>query len=152
MTNHALSINEKYNLSPSFVADSWSRFTRKYSSASSLIPKIPLGKYVEIKDKKLVGDSFVIIRRTDFDKLNMLSSMASRIARCLVQIDRITTTFANTEKPAQVIKLIHEQAQLGIEFTIISSTSSVTDYFASYATETNGDVKMPKNRKDIEGK
>src|SRR5579862_7048755 len=102
-----INMNEKYNLSPSFVFDGWSQFTRKFSSASSLIPNIPAGKYIEVKDKKLAGDCFIIFRRTDFDNLNMLSSMASKVTRCLVQIDRITTTFSNNEKPEQVIKLIH---------------------------------------------
>jgi len=148
-----ININEKYNLSPSFVVDSWSQFTRKFSSASSLIPNIPVGKYIEVKDKKLVGDCFVIFRRTDFDNLNMLSSMASKVTRCLVQIDRITTTFSNNEKPEQVIQLIHEQAKLGIEFTVISSSNSNSDYFGSYVVEEdNSDLKMPKSRKDIEGK
>jgi hypothetical protein len=153
MVNYALSINEKYNLSPSVTADSWSQFTRVYSSAASLVPKIPLGKYAEVKDKKLNGDSFIIFRRTDFDKLNMLSSLASRATRCLVQIDRITTTFSHNEKPEQVIKLIHEQAKLGIEFSVVSSTESSSDYFKSYFIEPNDhDFKMPKNRKEIEGK
>jgi len=100
-----------------------------------------------------VGDCFIIFRRTDFDNLNMLSSMASKVRRCLVQIDRITTTFSNNEKPEQVIKLIHETAKLGIEFTVVSSSNSSSDYFSSYVIEENDDdLKMPKSRKDIEGK
>lgn len=153
MANYPLLINEKYNLSPSFTTDSWSQFSRKFSSASALIPKIPVGKYIEVKDKKLVNDSFIIFRRTDFDKLNMLSSMASKATRFLVQIERITTTFSNTEKPDQIIRLIQEQAKLGIEFTVTSSDTSASEYFGSYAAvEANHDVKMPKSRKEIEGK
>ncbi len=147
-----ININEKYNLSPSFVTDSWSQFARSYSSASSLVSKIPLGKYIEIKDKKLLGDAFIVFRRTDFDKLNMLSSIASKVTRCLFQIDRITTTFSHNEQPEKVIKLIHEQAKLGIEFTVISSSSSSSDYFGSYIVEEDENVKMPKSRNEIEGK
>lgn len=148
----AINISEQYNLSPSFVTDSWSQFARKYSSAGSLISKIPSGKYVEIKDKKLFGDAFIIFRRTDFDKLNMLSSMASKVTRCLLQIDRITTTFSHNEQPEKVIKLIHEQAKLGIEFTVVSSSNSSSDYFSSYIIEDDEDVKVPQSRKEIEGR
>jgi len=152
MPNYELAINQKYELSPAFISDSWGQFARKFSSASSLMPKIPVGKYIEIKDKKLVGDSLIILRRTDFDRLNMLLSMASKVTRCLVQISRITTTFANTEKPEQVINLIHDQAQLGIEFTVTSSKNSDSDYFSSYEPETNSNIKLPKSRKEIEGR
>jgi len=147
-----ININEDYNFSPSFVTDSWSQFTRNYSSASSLIPKIPSGKYIEIKDKKLLGDAFIIFRRTDFDKLNLLSSMASKVTRCLLQIDRITTTFSHNEQPEKIIKLIHEEAKLGIEFTVVSSNNSSSDYFGSYIVEENKSIKLPKNRKEIEGR
>jgi hypothetical protein len=152
MANNALTINEKYNLSPSFVADSWSQFTRQFSSASSLIPKIPMGKYIEVNEKKLGGDSIIIFRRTDFDHLNMLASMASKVTRCLMQIDRMTTTFSNSQKPEQVIHLIQEEAKIGIEFTIIPSKSSASDYFNSFTIEKGDDFIMPKSRKDIEGK
>jgi len=154
MTNSltTININEQYNLSPSFMMESWSQFARSYSSAGALIAKIPCGKYIEIKDKKLVGDAFIIFRRTDFDKLNMLSSMASKVTRCLLQIDRITTTFSHNEKPEKVIKLIHEQAKLGIEFTVISSSNTSSDYFNSYLVEDDEDIKMPQSRKEIEGR
>ena len=154
MTNPltTININESYNLSPAFVGDSWSQFTRSYSSASSLISKILPGKYIEIKDKKLLGNAFIVFLRTDFDKLNMLSSMASKVTRCLIQIDRITTTFSHNEQPEKVIKLIHEQAKLGIEFTVVSSSNTSSDYFGSYAVEEDENIKMPQSRKEIEGR
>jgi len=153
MANNSLAINEKYNLSPSFIADSWSQFIRKAGgSASSLIPNIPMGKYVEVRDKKLAGDSFIIFRRTDFDNLNMLSSMASKVTRCLMQIDRVTTTFANNQNQSEVIQFIHEQAKLGIEFTVVPSSGTASDYFGSYKVEETEDFVMPKSRKEIEGK
>jgi hypothetical protein len=151
MAKNALTINENYNLMPSFIADSWSKFTRDYSSATSFFSKVPVGTFVEVTDKKLLGDSLIIFRRTDFDKLNQLSSMASKITRCLMQIDRMTTTYSN-EKADQVIKLIHEEARMGIEFTIVQSKSSASDYFSTYAFESNENFVMPTSRKGIEGK
>ncbi len=147
-----ININEKYKLSPSFIVDSWSQFARNYSSASSLIGKLPLGKYIEIRDKKFLGDSFIIFRRTDFDNLNMLSSMASKVTRCLFQIERITTTFSRNEQPENVIQMIREEAKLGIEFTVISSSNTSSEYFNSYFVENDKDIKMPQSRKEIEGK
>ena len=152
MANNTLAINDKYNLSPSFISDSWSQFTRQYSSASSLIPKVPLGKYIEIRDKKLAGDSFIIFRRTDFDNLNMLSSMASKVTRCLMQIETVTTTFANEDNREQVIRFIHEQVKLGIDFETTPSTSSASEYFGSFSAGDSDEFIMPKSRKDIEGK
>ena len=153
MTN-ALAINEKYNLSPSLLFESWSQFTRKFGSASSLIPQIPMGKYMEVGDKKFGGDRLIIIRRTDFDNLNMLSSMASKVTRCLMQIDRMTTTFNTSEKSQEVIKLIHEQARIGIEFTIVPSNTTASEYFSSFSVSDEKGRKfiIPKSRKDIEGK
>jgi hypothetical protein len=153
MANNSLAINEKYNLSPSFIAESWSQFIRNAGgSASSLIPHISMGKYVEVRDKKLAGDSLIIFRRTDFDNLNMLSSMASKVSRCLMQIDRVTTSFANSQNQSEIIQFIHEQARLGIEFTVVPSSSTASEYFSSYRVDDNEDFVMPKSRKEIEGK
>jgi hypothetical protein len=84
--------------------------------------------------------------------LNMLSGMASKVTRCLMQIDRVTTTFANGQNQNDVIQFIHEQAKLGIEFTVVPSSRTASDYFGSYKVDGDDDFIMPKSRKDIEGK
>lgn len=152
MSGYALKINDQYNLSPAFEMNSWSQFARKFSSATSILPAIPLGKFLEIGDKKFQGESLIVFRRTDFDNLNMFSSMASKVSRCLMQIDRMTTTFEDSTNPKSIIKLIHEEAKIGIEFTVVPTTTTANDYFQTITTATDDEeVTLPGSRDDIEG-
>lgn len=155
MSNHALALkSNNYSLTPVGSEDSWSQFTRKLGSASAIVSSIPVGKYLEVFDKKFNGDSFIIFRRRDFDNLNMLSSMSARVSRCLMQIDKMTTTYKDAENPKDVISLIHEEARMGIEFTVIPSTTSSGDYFNSYSFDEHDEddeVIFPSSRSEIEG-
>lgn len=152
---NVLAVSQNYNLSPSQTLNSWSKFARDLGSAATMLSHIPLSNFIEIKDNKWGGESLIVLRRTDFDKLNMLSSMASRATRYLMQIDLMTTTLASSANPNEVIKLVHEQAKLGIEFAVTPTTTSANDYFSSYSVDTDGNedddkIIMPKSREDIE--
>ncbi|MBL6988795.1 MAG: hypothetical protein ISR65_03420 [Bacteriovoracaceae bacterium] len=156
MPNQAVALsNNCYSLTPAESHSSWSQFTRKLGSATSIISAIPVGKFLEVFDNKFNGDSLIVFRRRDFDNLNMLSNMSSTVSRCLMQIDKMTTTYENAKNPTDVISLIHEQARMAIEFTVIPTTTSTDEYFSTFLSEGEEDsgdeVTFPSSRKDIEG-
>jgi hypothetical protein len=143
----ALAVASKYNLEPLKKVEGWGSLVRGHS-ASQIFSNIIPGKYLEVFDKKFNGESLIIFRRSDFDNLNMLSSMASKVSRYLMQIDRITTTYRDGDDPKKFIELIHEEARMGIEFTIVRSTSTSSDYFQSAVSSSDwDDVVLPKMKK-----
>jgi hypothetical protein len=149
MSQGALAVISDYNLQPTTKHSSWSQFTRAFSAAN-ILNSIPLGKYLEIADKKFNGDSLILFRRTDFDKLNMLSSRAAKASRYLIQIDRMTTTFTDSQDPKNVIQLIQEEARMGIEYTVQKSTTSAADYFRSTLVGDESDyadLPLPSKKK-----
>jgi len=147
--------NRDYNLTPVGRHNSWSQFTRSLGSATSIISAIPAGKFLEVFDNKFNDDSLIIFRRCDFDNLNMLSSMSSKISRCLMQIDKMTTTYENAKNPIDVFSLIHEQVQMAVEFAVVPTTTSTDDYFSTFELENHEDdsneATFPTSRKEIEG-
>lgn len=148
MSQGALALPSKYNLEPSRKIDGWSRFIRE-TSAANIFSTIQAGKYLEISDKKFLNETLIIFRRTDFDNLNMMSSIATRATRFLLQIDRITTSFADSKDPKGVLELVHESARMGIEYTVIRSTDSASEYIQSALSsgEDYSNVPLPISRK-----
>lgn len=147
---NTLAIANEYTMKPISNFDSWSNFIRTGSgrAAASVISAVPKGGFVEVWDSKFDGESLILLRRTDFDNMNMLSSLASRAKRCLVLIEQMTSTVSSGQE-SHVIDMVRSSVSLGFDSPTTLSTSSFDDYNVNESDSDKYDkMNLPPIRKN----
>lgn len=119
MTNEQVltTTTNEFQLTPAFVEDSWSTLIRSSSgsAASSIYQAIPLGTYIEVRDRKFGGDSLIIFRKTDFEKLVRSSCAASQIKKMLFSVQKTVLTYQPGTDPTALIEAVRHQADVAVE-------------------------------------
>lgn len=132
---------------------SWSGFCRSMSAAS-VIGTVPVGTFLEIKDRKFSGESLIILRRGDFERLIKFSRSSFQIKKALFSIEKTVLTFQPGTDATNVVQAVREIASLGIELANSAPTFQKTaDYIAhAHATrdeESEDDFDLPKSRSEL---
>lgn len=149
-----------FNFSMLPVEDSWTGFLRNScgSSAARIYETITPGTALEIKDNKFKMDSFIILRRSDFEKLVKSSirsvTASSQIKRCLISITETTQSYSYTDptKAEHVIKAISNQAQVALELATIAPVYDSNEEFFRHeaqAIDDEDDDQMPTSKAEL---
>jgi hypothetical protein len=155
MTSTAVTTTNPQGLIAAMTLNSWSQFSREYGSATSMIQAIPFGTYVEVSDKKFQGDSLIILRRTDFEKVLKSSRASSQIRKILFTIERTTHTYQGSGDPMPVIEAVREAASLGVELAGTTPIFATAQEYLAHpmakadAASEDEDLELPKTVSEL---
>lgn len=157
--NTAITTTSDLNLAPGEVFQSWSHFSREYGAASKVGEKLPVGTYLEIQDRKFLGDHLILLRKTDFERLIKCSRTTSQIKRVLFSIEKTAISVPSGADPTRVIEAVREIASLGVELVRSTPTfPSVREYLHQVVqdrdeegvqTDRKQEVTFPKTRSEL---
>ncbi|MGK5089195.1 hypothetical protein WDW86_16715 [Bdellovibrionota bacterium FG-2] len=148
-------ISESFSLTPATQGyhASWSGFCRA-SSAANIIGQVPVGTFLEIKDRKFSGESLIVIRRGDFERLVKSSRSSSQIKKVLFSIEKTVLTFQPGTDPTNIIQAVKEIASLGVELAqpmpeFSTAAKYIAHAHAAREDKTEIDFELPKTRAEL---
>lgn len=94
----------------------WANFAKEYTGASKIGPLIPSGQYVDVEDKKFNGDSLVVLRKSDLEKLISRTQTSITLSKIILTISKIVSNVHVDEESRDALDTIKIQTSLGLDF------------------------------------